>query len=78
MLVISRKATESLTIGEDIVIKILEVNGEKVKIGIEAPSYVKVMRSEVLETIRSNIDAVSAENIKELNLLEGKIVEKQK
>jgi carbon storage regulator (csrA) len=78
MLVISRKTSESFTIGDDIVIKILEVSGDKIKIGIEAPKDVKVMRSEILETIRSNIEAVAALNQKKLDLLEHKIIKNKK
>jgi carbon storage regulator len=74
MLVISRKTSESFVIGNDIRIKILEINGDKVKIGIEAPKSVNVLRSEVFETINANIDAVQAASPKELNLLKNKII----
>ena len=47
MLVLSRKADESVVIGEDIVITVLEVRGDVVRLGISAPREVKVHRSEV-------------------------------
>ena len=60
MLVITRKPSESFDIGDNIRVSILDVYGDKVKIGIEAPKDVKIFRSEVYETIRSNILATSA------------------
>ena len=54
MLVISRKAGESLIISEDIKITIISVSSDKVSIGIEAPKDVKIMRQELLETIEVN------------------------
>jgi carbon storage regulator len=54
MLVIRRRAGESLFIGEGIEIKILEVGPSQVKLGIEAPKEVTVLRSEVRETQQAN------------------------
>lgn len=45
MLILSRKSGEALIINEEIEIKIIEVNGDKVKIGISAPQNVKILRS---------------------------------
>jgi carbon storage regulator len=59
MLVISRKTDETFIINDNITIHILEINGDKVKIGIEAPKDVKIMRSEILETEKINIEAQS-------------------
>lgn len=47
MLVLSRKSTEIIHIGEDIVIKVIETKRNGVKIGIEAPSHVRVLRGEL-------------------------------
>ena len=57
MLVITRQPGDSLLIGEDIKITVLEVNGDRIKIGIEAPRSVPVVRTEVLDTLRSNLEA---------------------
>jgi len=57
MLVITRQPGDSLLIGEDIKITVLEVSGDRIKIGIEAPRSVPVMRTEVLDTLRSNLEA---------------------
>lgn len=48
MLVLTRRASERIMIGKDIVITVCEVHGNKVRIGIEAPDSVAVMREEVL------------------------------
>lgn len=58
MLVISRRPGESLLFGDNLTIHILEVSGDKVKIGIDAPRSVRIIRTEVLETENSNRDAV--------------------
>ena len=69
MLVLSRKKTESIMIGDHIEVKILAVEGDQVKIGIVAPKTVKVHRSEVFEAIQQqNKEAlnVSADFLKQL------------
>lgn len=48
MLVLSRKVGESIVIGDSIHIKVLDVSGSKIRIGIEAPPSVQVMREELL------------------------------
>jgi len=70
MLALSRKANESIIIGNDIEITILEVKGDQVKVGIKAPKSVPVYREEVYEQIKqANKEAVSdavQENLKNL------------
>ncbi|MDD2483981.1 MAG: carbon storage regulator CsrA [Eubacteriales bacterium] len=61
MLVISRKVGESLIISDNIKVSILSVSNEKITIGIDAPKEIKIVRSELLETIEAN--QVSAERI---------------
>ena len=51
MLVLSRKRNESVVINDNIVVTIVDVRGDKVRIGIEAPRDVAVHRQEVLEAI---------------------------
>ncbi len=50
MLVLSRKPGESLLIGNDVVLTVVEVRGNRVRIGIEAPKEVKVLREELPRT----------------------------
>ncbi len=57
MLVLTRKNDESIIIGDDIKIKVLEIADGRVKIGIDAPRDLKVLRSEVLVTINENKEA---------------------
>ena len=46
MLVLSRRAQEVICIGPDIVVKVLSVKGQKVQLGLEAPSEVAIVRAE--------------------------------
>jgi carbon storage regulator len=52
MLVLSRKRDERIVIGDNIVITVVEVRGDKVRLGIDAPSEVPVHRQEVLDAMR--------------------------
>lgn len=52
MLVLTRKVGEKLLIGEDIVVNVIDVNRGNVRIGIEAPGHVSILRYEVYERIR--------------------------
>lgn len=52
MLVLSRRPNESIVIDEKIVITVIEIRGDKVRLGIEAPRDVPIHRSEVYEAIR--------------------------
>lgn len=61
MLVLSRKRGEALLIGENVVVKVLGVEGEVVKLGIEAPREVAIYRQEVYQQIReSNREAAQS------------------
>lgn len=52
MLILSRKLGERIVIGDDVVISVVEVRGDQVKLGIEAPRNVKVFRQEVFNSIQ--------------------------
>jgi len=59
MLVLTRKRGQSIVLGDDVEVTILEVNGESVKVGITAPIHVKVYRRELYEEIKStNINSI--------------------
>ena len=68
MLVISRKAGQSVMIGENVTVKIVEVRGQQVRIGIEAPPDVAVAREELhrevaaanKQAVRTRRDSVAA------------------
>ena len=50
MLVLSRKKNESIEIGGDITIKVISIGKGRVKLGIQAPDHVRIIRSELLTT----------------------------
>lgn len=51
MLVLSRKKSESIVINDNVVITVVEVRGDKVRLGIQAPREIPVHRKEVLDAI---------------------------
>ncbi|MCL2266701.1 MAG: carbon storage regulator CsrA, partial [Treponema sp.] len=53
MLILSRKINEKVVIGDDITISIVEIRGDQVRIGIDAPKKVKVFRQEVYDAIKA-------------------------
>jgi carbon storage regulator len=65
MLVLSRQRDESIIIGDNIVVTIVDVRGDKVRLGIEAPREVSVHRREVYEAIqRENQQAAQTKRVK--------------
>jgi carbon storage regulator len=52
VLVLTRRTNQSIVIGSDVTITIVEIRGEQVRLGISAPRHVSVYREEVLEQIR--------------------------
>ncbi|GJH43597.1 carbon storage regulator CsrA [Pasteurella canis] len=56
MLILTRKVGESLLIGDDISITILNIRGNQVKIGIKAPKDVSVHREEIYQRIKQALD----------------------
>lgn len=53
MLVLSRRVGESVVVGDDVVVTVLEVRGDVVRVGIKAPRSVQVHRAELLEELQS-------------------------
>jgi len=70
MLILSRKINEKIMIGDDIAISIIDIRGDQVRIGVEAPKSVKVFRREVFDAIRAENKAAaqSANMLPDLNL----------
>ena len=60
MLVLTRKLGESIRIGDDIIVKIVDLDGRHVKLGIEAPKSIAVNREEIYERIQRENKAASA------------------
>lgn len=61
MLVLSRKKNQSIQIGDDIEITIVAIEGEQVKIGINAPKHIDIHRKEVYLAIQEENSQASAE-----------------
>ena len=64
MLVLSRKKNESIVINDNITIVVVEIRGDKVRLGIEAPKEVPVHRREVYDAIHRNKPVEPAERKK--------------
>lgn len=66
MLVLNRKVDESIVIGDSIVLTVLAIEGEQVKIGINAPREVLILRQEVFQAVQdqSKIQELLAEETK--------------
>ena len=59
MLVLSRKKNESIVINNDITIVVVDIRGDKVRLGVDATKEVPVHRQEVFNAIHRNEDAVT-------------------
>lgn len=56
MLVLTRKVGQQIRIGEDVVVTVVRIQGDKVRLGIEAPPHVVVHREEVRQRLRAATD----------------------
>ena len=66
MLALTRKLGESIVIGKDIKVSILEIKGDQIKIGIDAPKNVTIYREEIFKQIEEeNKEALKQNNAKE-------------
>lgn len=75
MLILTRKVGESITIGQDINIKIVSIDQNQVKLGFDAPSDVPIFRDELIAKVKNqNIEASSS--FKEFDMNELKIIKK--
>ena len=60
MLILQRKIGEAIRIGEDITIRISEIGSERVKIAIDAPRELAIVREELLTATQTNMQAAAA------------------
>ena len=67
MLVLTRKLGEIIRVGDDVTVRVLEVKGNQVRLGVDAPAAVRIYREEVYRAIRKeNEDAVHEASAVEL------------
>ena len=70
MLVLARKLDESIVIGDNITVKVISVEKGVVKLGIDAPSDISIVRNELIEDIKdANIAAAKEASTQDLNVL---------
>ena len=63
MLVLTRKINQSISFGENIRITVLDVEGDRVSIGIDAPKEVRIFRSELIDdTMKQNRESLESAN----------------
>lgn len=71
MLVLTRKIGESIRIGDNITVKIVELDSRQVKLGIEAPRSVSVNREEIYKRIQAENQAASSASDQNLQSIAG-------
>ena len=73
MLVLTRKANQSITLGDNIKLTVLSIENDRVSIGIDAPREIRVFRSELLEGTRtSNVESFTSQLVPMKNMVEKK------
>lgn len=77
MLVLQRKTSQSLMIGDNIKISIVEIGTDRVKIAIDAPKEISIMRTELLDAAKSNREAM-VQSADSLSLIQSLIQKKHK
>ena len=77
MLVLTRKPGEGIKIGDTVTIRIIEVKGGAVRIGIDAPGDTKIYRQEVYDRIhQENIEAAAGWNMADLDVLSDQLADR--
>ena len=61
MLILQRKAGESLQVGDDITISVVSIDSNRVRLAISAPNNVSILRSELIDTAKTDRDAAAEE-----------------
>lgn len=59
MLILSRKLDESIVIGDSITLKVISIDKGSVKLGIDAPTHIRVLRSELINAVKDSNTAAS-------------------
>jgi carbon storage regulator len=64
MLILTRKVNETIIIGDNIRVSLIEIRGDQVRIGVEAPKNIKVYREEVFSAIQEENRAAAQSDVK--------------
>lgn len=75
MLVLTRKVNQSIVIGDEIEVVVLEVRGEQVRIGVRAPRTIAVHRKEIYEQIRKENLSAASVSADDLTSLQTRLAE---
>lgn len=78
MLILTRKLGESIRIGDQVEVKIVAIEGDQIKLGINAPREIDIHRSEVYEAIRKENNEAALGQLPEDVLLAMRAVKKEK
>ncbi|MEP3477982.1 MAG: carbon storage regulator CsrA [Fuerstiella sp.] len=60
MLVLSRKVDESIVIGNEITVTVIDIRGDRIRLGIDAPRVIDVHRKEIYDAIHAEIESESS------------------
>ncbi|MBP2657536.1 MAG: carbon storage regulator, CsrA [Firmicutes bacterium] len=71
MLILTRRKNEALRIGDDILVTIVDVQGDQVRLGISAPREVSILRQELYEAVKNSNTraALTVQNVDMLSML---------
>lgn len=78
MLVLTRKVGDGIRIGDDVIIKVIEMKGGGVRIGIEAPHHTKIYRQEVYDRITEENKEALQWNMADLDALSTNLIADKK
>jgi carbon storage regulator len=73
VLVLTRRIGESLVIGDEVVVRVLDVKGDVVRVGVDAPRHVQIHRAEVYEAVKAANQAAAATNEDALSALQDAV-----
>ncbi len=76
MLVLQRKKNQSLVINGNVTVSILEIGSDWIKLAIEAPKNVKILRAELMEAAEANKEAAQELNADSVNALKTLVLKK--
>ncbi|MBC8015442.1 MAG: carbon storage regulator CsrA [Sporomusaceae bacterium] len=71
MLALTRKPGERIVIGDNIVITIVEIKGDNIKLGIDAPKEIKIYRGELYDSIVAENKQAASPSLSDMDMLKG-------